>query len=702
MNFHPIEAFRNPTVRPRAIIWTGAALIAVLLVVAVAMAATTSFWFCAEICHKVQDDSVNAYLNSSHSKVACVACHYKPGKSVVAYFESKIKAAVGELPPTLMGTYHIPINANSALALNKYEFPDNRCTQCHKLENRSVTPSFGIVIDHKVHENYGVTCTMCHNRVAHNEYDLDLILVDPQSGEPAFMHDDFMLMTACYRCHDMETNQPATGECLACHTADFDLVPGNHKVGDFLGRPHADLALDAHNLVQKTMEKFGMDAEPDAGTKAADLRAITEDVDGYNAKKAGHYGPPALAPVGSINYCYTCHKQSFCYDCHGMDMPHPQQFLRPVSITDSDGHPMMSKDEVLAEKCVMCHGVESETLFCTACHHGPESNWNFDRASDWTMVQHAVATNTTGVGICTAACHTTQFCVDCHVSNNVIPASHNVANFTYPETPAMTIYGKEPAKATAAHALSARSSTETCAVCHGDGGINAAFCLDCHGMEMPHPDQFKKLHSASDAATCATCHGYTEVCSSCHHVGATATSRWMGLHGVATIEHGSSTCVGKCHLQKDCVDCHQADNVVPASHFASDFVKGGAHVTQFKADVANCLFCHAGEAATLANSAYCKGCHVLDMPHPSGGGAEKFAHSKEIKAGTYTRESCTVCHTQVFCDACHHPQSVATEPWYTYHAVIATQGNAMDCYRCHKETFCAFCHVRVARSRSGR
>jgi hypothetical protein len=304
----------------------------------------------------------------------------------------------------------------------------------------------------------------------------------------------------------------------------------------------------------------------------------------------------------------------------------------------------------------------------------------------------------TGVGSCGSSCHTAQFCVNCHTSTNVIPASHNAANFVHPATPAMTIFGVEPAKATAGHAVAAQASTETCAVCHGEG-INAPFCRACHGMDMPHDDQFRVLHSASDKAVCANCHGFTEVCSSCHHIGATATSLWMPEHGAMTIEHGSSTCIDKCHKQQDCVDCHQSQNVVPASHNASNFVGGGAHATAFKDDPTNCLFCHAGDAATLANSAFCKGCHGLDMPHPVDGGAQKFAHADKIKDGTYSRELCAKCHAQVFCDACHHPQSVADKPWFTYHATIATGGNARECYSCHQETYCAACHVRIARER---
>jgi len=702
MKFHPIEAFRNPVTRPRAILWLGALLTFLPLFIAFAVAATTSFWFCAEICHKVQDDAINSYLNSSHKNVSCVACHYKPGKSPVSLIESKIIAAVGELPPTIMGTFNIPINPDSSLALNKYEFPDKRCTQCHNMANRTVTASHGIIIDHEVHEDFGVTCTMCHNRVGHNENDLELVLTNPMTGEPAYKHDDFMMMTACYRCHDMESNLPATGDCLACHTKNFDLVPGSHKVDDFLGRPHAELALAEHDAVQAALVKYDMSVEPNEQTKTADLRAITADTDGLDAKAAGHGALP-LAPVSTINDCYTCHKKSFCYDCHGMEMPHPANFLRPANITDADGHPAISKEDGKMEKCVMCHGVEEKTLFCSTCHHGAESNWNFDSQIDWTATQHAVAIETTGISVCTNACHSPNFCADCHIANNIIPASHNVADFTHPATPAMTIFGKEPAKATAAHAVAAQKSTEGCAVCHGEGGINAPFCLDCHGMDMPHPDQFRKMHSASDPATCATCHGFAEVCSSCHHIGATAATVWMSYHGTATIDHGSSTCVGSCHLQDDCVSCHQADNVVPASHDAADFVSS-THAVQFKADSTNCLFCHPGDAATLPNSDYCKACHVLEMPHPAGGGAEKFAHSKQINDGTYARATCENCHTQAFCDACHHPRSTDTsEAWYTYHAVVASEGNnARDCYSCHQETFCAFCHVRLSRGRTTR
>ena len=78
-----VEAFKNPVSRPRAIIWTGTILSLVCLLFVVMFFATTSYWFCAEICHKVQDDSINTFNRSSHSKVSCVSCHMPVNADVI-------------------------------------------------------------------------------------------------------------------------------------------------------------------------------------------------------------------------------------------------------------------------------------------------------------------------------------------------------------------------------------------------------------------------------------------------------------------------------------------------------------------------------------------------------------------------------------------------------------------------------------------
>ncbi|MHB8965709.1 MAG: hypothetical protein ACYC52_07065 [Coriobacteriia bacterium] len=53
------------------------------------------------------------------------------------------------------------------------------------------------------------------------------------------------------------------------------------------------------------------------------------------------------------------------------------------------------------------------------------------------------------------------------------------------------------------------------------------------------------------------------------------------------------------------------------------------------------------------------------------------------------------CHSQFFCDSCHHPGAVANEAWRTYHPSIVKKDGADPCFECHEPPFCSYCHVRL-------
>ncbi len=375
-----LAGFKDPARRPRYLIWTVAAVLGLAIVVVVALGVTSTYWFCANGCHKVQDDTITAYNHSSHAEISCMACHMPVNSNPVTFLLHKAEA-LGELYLTATNSYELPLNGASKLAL---EMDSAQCTQCHG-PNRQFTPSVGIIIDHAVHTDEDITCTVCHNRVAHLE-DFDLVLKDPGTGEQNRKHDDFMTMTSCFRCHSQEEGGRAPGGCDACHPADFELKPANHlepgfyeRGGDSAG--HASLALASRDAAAEQTATAG-----EAATDAA--------------------GEEELVPPREIFYCGTCHAESFCEDCHGISMPHPGDFAK--------GHGDVGKST--PGVCANCHAKGGASVkgleFCNSCHH-PQG----DPTKAW-IPQHFTVVLETGADAC-FDCHNPTYCAECHVAGIV-------------------------------------------------------------------------------------------------------------------------------------------------------------------------------------------------------------------------------------------------------------------------------------------
>ncbi len=197
-----LAGFKDPKRRPRFIVWAVVAVLVIIAVMIPVLGVTSTYWFCAEGCHKVQDDTITAYQHSPHSEISCMACHMPVQANPVVFLLHKAEA-LGELYMTVTNKFELPLNAESEVALT---MKSTQCTQCHDEEKRTVTPSPGLKIDHAVHATGGVECTICHNRTAHVE-DFKLTLVDPTTGKPNRPHEDFMKMTACFRCHSQDASR---------------------------------------------------------------------------------------------------------------------------------------------------------------------------------------------------------------------------------------------------------------------------------------------------------------------------------------------------------------------------------------------------------------------------------------------------------------------------------------------------------------
>jgi len=369
-----------------------------LVFVFAAVAATSTFWFCADVCHSAQDDTIHSYLNSTHKNVSCISCHEPLGANPVVFLYKKVEAAVGELPMMFAGTYHIPLNANSEVAMGGGDMTSVQCTQCHDLSTQKVTPPPGLKINHQVHANLNIACTVCHNRVAHNEDGIALTNKDPKTGKLNVGHANFMTMDGCARCHRLADDgqaepspfSSASGACSTCHTSNFDLEPASHKAPDFMAE-HGKLAVEQDDAVKEAQAELAKEPK------------TTPNKDKYAQAVKN------VPSIKTINECYTCHDKKFCTDCHGgVEMPHPANFTTT--------HAAVAKTNSAA--CAKCHNVNADGAnSCSSCHHSDPNvaGYKFTTEAAWLNKDHATMAQKNGPASC-FTCHSPIDCSKCHAS----------------------------------------------------------------------------------------------------------------------------------------------------------------------------------------------------------------------------------------------------------------------------------------------
>lgn len=371
-----LKSWFKSSTRPQRLMWLGILIVAFLAFVLGSTTATSTNWFCTEPCHNVHYDNTLTFNAGSHVMISCAACHEPFEGGLIAITLAKIEVAP-DLIPTVLGTFPLPLNESHSVA---FEMDDELCTQCHSLETRKVNASYGIIIDHAAHTDRGITCASCHNRVAHPEEGIEYV----QEGNRH--HENWMTMDACYRCHSLEDGAEAPGECKACHTPGFDLVPATHDAAGWyaeFGESSGHAAAYAQEASRVTQAEKWV-----AGLEEIHESAAPEDL-GYEQ---------------TINTCYTCHTRQYCTDCHGgLEMPHPPGF--------TEGHGQLGLTN--PDSCVGCHARSEEEAAtsgpCNACHHPTNT-----AGTPW-IDEHFDAVEATGATAC-FDCHDPQHCATCHVS----------------------------------------------------------------------------------------------------------------------------------------------------------------------------------------------------------------------------------------------------------------------------------------------
>jgi len=230
--------FSNPTVRLQALLLGGAFAIIGLLVMAIIVPATSNPWFCGQACHNM-NPQYQTWKVSSHKNINCTACHVDA--TAWGLFEEKVIIGVQGMINTALRREEKPINEHSVVS--QQHLSSDRCKRCHANENRKFTFSEGIIMNHNAHDDAGINCAVCHNRVAHEGAEEYEPIKSEWKDARGHKWNNFMTMKeGCLRCHstnsntkDMETldlivdsKKPPTA-CATCHTKDFKLPEGHGK-----------------------------------------------------------------------------------------------------------------------------------------------------------------------------------------------------------------------------------------------------------------------------------------------------------------------------------------------------------------------------------------------------------------------------------------------------------------------------------------
>jgi len=262
------EAFTDPTKRVRTVLILGAVLLTVPIFTAISLTVTSNPSFCGSACHNMKPE-YESWLESSHSSIPCYGCHM-PSKNAVGYIVGKLKDGAISAQQKFITGLELPTNGESKLAL---EMSKDVCERCHNLSTRYISPRplFTRKMEgkdskkakkfHTKHLDLGISCTVCHNRVAHPEFtDAAERAGDPKKEEVFKLYEEykeeneetgkkipheyenFLNMDGCTRCHTAAKNREKElleefpqveqanppKECTTCHDAKWEGMPVGH------------------------------------------------------------------------------------------------------------------------------------------------------------------------------------------------------------------------------------------------------------------------------------------------------------------------------------------------------------------------------------------------------------------------------------------------------------------------------------------
>jgi hypothetical protein len=240
-----------------------------------------------------------------------------------------------------------------------------------------------------------------------------------------------------------------------------------------------------------------------------------------------------------------------------------------------------------------------------------------------------------------------------------------------------------------------------CTDCHdvtratsGLPAIRANVCLSCHDVIPRFTPRAREPAIAVPFAHVP--HAKTVACASCHtsRPDARVPGNSPALRAQYVRPSSSESCLS-CHLQSgkgpreaECNACHRRDErrVKPETHDPSWIDLHGKSTFLFapNAHGESCTSCH--------REVGCKACHEVQQPRDHHGLWRVRTHGA---AAGWDRDRCKTCHETNQCIACHTttPPPSHQGAWVARHGLMARSKNDESCLTCHRQTSCNECHA---------
>jgi hypothetical protein len=404
--------------------------------------------------------------------------------------------------------------------------------------------------------------------------------------------------------------------------------------------------------------------QPRVGPRAGNRRFTHEAHD-----RAARERNPADSMV--IRTCSNCHNQpgaarmevqhavvGNCFNCHQLKESHV---------------------DAPSEACAKCHvplsGAPGLTRTDIARFPRPQSHSapDFVSGGHGKLAKAGSAARQSAVAANCSTCHARNLCVTCHVN---APESPVISALAFDDrVPPYIGSVRAPASHAAsgflrAHGGQAQREANRCAVCH-----TRESCTTCH-IGAP-PRAFALLAAAGPERALGV--------QLVRAPPVTHTREFKEKHG-AEANARPKTCE-TCHLRSTCLDCHRPDAGRQSRFHPQGFVS--RHPSAAYAREANCSDCH-------NTGQFCQSCHqqaglvAASRIGPRGyHDAYRGFSLGHGQAARQSLESCTSCHAERDCTACH--SAVGSGFRFNPHG----PGFNPDRLRSKNPSLCIACHGRA-------